>query len=83
VARRTRGVSGASVSRFPFKSGSSPSAVASGSTSTALPHFEQKRAVSGNCWPQVVQNMGSRILPLNVVDGEHLRAAWFGEVRIG
>jgi hypothetical protein len=29
--------------------------------------------------------MGSRILPLNVVDGEHLRAAcaaWFGEVRI-
>jgi len=27
--------------------------------------------------------MGSRILPLNVDDGEHLRAAWFGEVRIG
>lgn len=56
--------------------------VASGSTSTALPHFEQKRAISDSCWPQVVQNMGSRILPLNVFDGEPLRAALFGKVSI-
>src|SRR6516162_5974848 len=86
VARGTgRGlsaISGASVSRFPSKSGSAPSVVALGSTSTALPHFEQKRAVSGNCWPQAIQNMGSRILPLSVDDSEHLRAACFGELNI-
>jgi hypothetical protein len=43
-----------------------------GSSSTALPHFEQKRAVSGSCWPQLVQNMRSRILPFRASYGEHL-----------
>ena len=66
------GISDASVSKFPSKSGFSPNTVALGSSSTALPHFEQKRAVSGSCWPQLVQNMRSRILPFRASYGEHL-----------
>jgi len=84
VARgRGRGVSGrsgASVSRFPPKSGSCPNTVALGSTSTRLPHFEQKRAVSGNCCPQLVQYMGPRILPSPAFPSEpsHARYARLG-----
>jgi hypothetical protein len=72
AGRGVSGISGARVSKFPSKSGFSPNTVALGSVSTAPPHFEQKRAVSGSCCPQVVQNMGRRILPFPVFQGEHL-----------
>src|SRR6516162_3039923 len=72
AGRGVPGRSGASVSKFPSKSGSCPNTVVSGSPSTAPPHFEQKRALSGNCWPQLVQNMCARILSSRVSSGERL-----------
>jgi len=80
VTRTTRrsgsGISDGSVSKFPSKPGFSPNTVALGSSSTTLPHFEQKRAVSGSCWPQLVQNMRSRILSLRPSYGEHLASLY-------
>jgi hypothetical protein len=59
VAIRAFGTCGAIVSRFSSTMAALPNTVASGWTSsTALPHFAQNRAVAGSWWPQDMQNMG-------------------------